>query len=356
MTVATGAVRELAHARGARQGPEHLTPEERARRERMRVTANGFTAFELSKDGSDRRRHPLGQALRARPRERQDAPDRHRQGGGDRSAPVARRKAGRLRAGRRRARRARSTAAASRAPSPAAAPRTGRTASPTSPRRRSSSAFAASGGRPTRRSILFEEADASALEHFTIADPGHPENAADRVALSARRARQRDPALRHHKLALERARRRGSTGTDAQMPYVATVAGAKGRRPRWSCSTASRRTRSCSSPIRATGKTREAMHEHDDAWVNAAVDVTRRCRGGSPTGARSLVERARRGRAARRSSRRTTPSNVKWLTPPGCRSATLLDLDAAKRGGHRRDDARRPPLRGRPRLARRGRR
>jgi len=51
MTVATGAVRELLTPEALDTGPEHLTPEERARRERMRVTSNGLTAFELSKDG-----------------------------------------------------------------------------------------------------------------------------------------------------------------------------------------------------------------------------------------------------------------------------------------------------------------
>lgn len=52
MTVATGAVRELLTPEALDREPEHLTAEERARRERMRVTSNGLTAFELSKDGN----------------------------------------------------------------------------------------------------------------------------------------------------------------------------------------------------------------------------------------------------------------------------------------------------------------
>lgn len=53
--VETGETRRLlapADVLGANAGPERVSPEERARRERQRVTAGGFTAFEISRDGS----------------------------------------------------------------------------------------------------------------------------------------------------------------------------------------------------------------------------------------------------------------------------------------------------------------
>ena len=51
--VATGKTRELLTPEMVLQGAEeHLTPEEKARRERQRVSVGGFTGFQLSEDGS----------------------------------------------------------------------------------------------------------------------------------------------------------------------------------------------------------------------------------------------------------------------------------------------------------------
>ncbi len=52
MNVATGDVRLLASPDALLGGPETLSPEERARRERMRVRTTGFTSLELSGDGT----------------------------------------------------------------------------------------------------------------------------------------------------------------------------------------------------------------------------------------------------------------------------------------------------------------
>jgi dipeptidyl-peptidase-4 len=50
--VATGKTRELLTPEQVLKGAEeHLTPEEKARRERMRVSVGGFTSFQLSEDG-----------------------------------------------------------------------------------------------------------------------------------------------------------------------------------------------------------------------------------------------------------------------------------------------------------------
>lgn len=50
--LATGETRELLAPESVIKGPETLSPEEKARRERLRISASGFTAFELSEDGS----------------------------------------------------------------------------------------------------------------------------------------------------------------------------------------------------------------------------------------------------------------------------------------------------------------
>jgi dipeptidyl-peptidase-4 len=52
MDVATGEVRLLASPDSLRAGPETLSPEERMRRERMRVRTTGFTSLELTHDGT----------------------------------------------------------------------------------------------------------------------------------------------------------------------------------------------------------------------------------------------------------------------------------------------------------------
>src|SRR5437660_5947100 len=50
--VATGKTRELLTPEAVLKGAEEkLTPEEKARRERQRVTVGGFTAYHLSPDG-----------------------------------------------------------------------------------------------------------------------------------------------------------------------------------------------------------------------------------------------------------------------------------------------------------------
>lgn len=53
LDVASGRVRELlSPAQLLKGGEEHLSPEEKARRERMRQSLRGFTTFELARDGS----------------------------------------------------------------------------------------------------------------------------------------------------------------------------------------------------------------------------------------------------------------------------------------------------------------
>ncbi len=51
LDVASGATKELLAPDAVAKGPETLSPEEKARRERLRITASGFTSFDLSDDG-----------------------------------------------------------------------------------------------------------------------------------------------------------------------------------------------------------------------------------------------------------------------------------------------------------------
>lgn len=49
--LATGTTRELLSPDAVSKGPETLSPAEKARRERLRISATGFTSFDLSEDG-----------------------------------------------------------------------------------------------------------------------------------------------------------------------------------------------------------------------------------------------------------------------------------------------------------------
>lgn len=62
MDAETGVVRDLAHGGPGTESGESVSAEEQARRERMRVTAGGFTSFEMTKDGT-RILAPLGDRL-----------------------------------------------------------------------------------------------------------------------------------------------------------------------------------------------------------------------------------------------------------------------------------------------------
>ncbi|HEY6459158.1 MAG TPA: DPP IV N-terminal domain-containing protein [Polyangiaceae bacterium] len=52
MDVDTGTTRELLTPESLLAGPESLSPEERVRRERMRITGTGFTSIDMSEDGA----------------------------------------------------------------------------------------------------------------------------------------------------------------------------------------------------------------------------------------------------------------------------------------------------------------
>ncbi len=70
--VASGKTKELLSPEMLlKGGDENLTPEEKARRERQRVSVGGFTDFHLDKDGKNILVMLARQALRLRPRDRE---------------------------------------------------------------------------------------------------------------------------------------------------------------------------------------------------------------------------------------------------------------------------------------------
>jgi dipeptidyl-peptidase 4 len=330
LDVATGAVRELLTPDALDKEPEHLTLEERARRERMRITAVGFTAYELSKDGKtvvvtlsgklyvlDRtsgKTHAIdiGKAAAVDPRLSPDgkllafvqSDDVH-------VVPV------------------------DGSAKPRALTRGG-----TEDKPHGLAEFAASEEllryrgywwSPDSKAILYEESDCTALPHFTIADPGQPENQADRVAYP--RTGTKNAVVR---LGIVSVAAPGATTwidwDRVKMEYVARVVWSDGAPP--SIVVLDRRQKNESMLIvdPKTGKTREAMREHDDAWVTvqsfvAAPNVPRWLPDGS--GFLWWSERDGDGRYALVSAR--DPSNVKWLTPKGVQAVSLLDVDDKKR-------------------------
>lgn len=259
MDVATGTVRETLTPEALDKEPEHLTLEERARRERMRVTSNGLTAFELSKDGKtvvvslsgklyalDRasgKTHPVdvGKGAAIDPRLSPDGKwiafvqddDVH-------VAPV------------------------DGSGKPTAVTRGG-----SADRTHGLAEFAAAEEllrdrgywwSPDSKSILYEDADVSRLDHLTIADPAHPQNPPDRVAY---------PLTGHENARLRfGVTRLGSNGATVwlawdheALPYVANVSWRDRAPPTVLALDRLQKNASVLVADPKTGKTREAMHE-----------------------------------------------------------------------------------------------
>jgi dipeptidyl-peptidase-4 len=329
MDVTTGAVRTILAPESLDQGPEHLTAEERARRERMRITANGFTAFALSKDGKTLV-VTLSGKLYAVERASGKAHvietgkgaviDPHLSPDGKLVAYVQDDDV--------------HVAAVDGRGKPRALTRGGKEDRP-----HGLADFAASEEldrfrgfwwSPDSQSILYEDSDASALEHFTIADPGHPDRPADRVPYP--RAGTVNAVLRFGIVSV--ASPGATTWIDwdrEKMPYVPAVQWAEGAPP---CLTVVDRLQKNEALLVVdpkTGKTREAMREHDDAWLNTEG---RGQFGWLKDGSAFLwwSERDGDGRVGLVSAKDAGPSaSAKWLTPPGTQVISILDLDAARR-------------------------
>jgi dipeptidyl-peptidase 4 len=329
MDVATGTTRLLLAPESLDQGPEHLTAEERARRERMRVTASGFTAFELSKDGKtlvvtlsgklyavDRasgRVHVIetGKGAVIDPRLSPDGKQVAYVQDDDVHV-VSVDGHGKARALTRGGKEDRPHGLADFAASEELERYRGFWWSPDS------------------QSILYEEWDGTALEHFTIADPGRPEKPAERVPYP--RAGTANAVLRFGVVGV--ATPGATTWVDwdrAKMPYVPAVLWDEGAPPCLVVLDRLQKNESLLVVDPKTGKTREAMREHDDAWLNTEGDgQVKWLRDGSAF--LWWSDRDGDARVGLVSAKDPGPTpNVKWLTPSGTQVTSILDVDSARR-------------------------
>jgi dipeptidyl-peptidase-4 len=332
MDVATGTLREVVTPESLDRGPEHLSAEERARRERMRITASGFTSFELSHDGAtvlvtlSGRLYAVDRASgasRAIDTGKGAVIDPHLSPDGqlvayvqDDDVHVAPVQAGR--AGQ---------------PRKAFAVTRGGTED----RPHGLADFAASEelGRfrgfwwsPDSRSILFEDSEAAALPHLVIADPGRPDAAASRVAYP--RAGTVNAILHFGIVAVAAPGKVTWVDWDrAAMPYVAGVSwGSWGEAAPPSLVALDRLQKNMALLVvdPRTGKTREAIREHDDAWVNA-LGPTRWL----PDGSAFFWRSERDGDDRLGLVPAHDAAAVRWLTPAGTQVSGLVDVDATRR-------------------------
>ena len=332
MDIATGAVREITTPQMLDSGPEHLTDEERARRERMRITARGFTAFALTSDGKTLLVTLSGKLYAV-----------DRAGGKGRVLETGRGAVidpelspdGKLVAyvlsddvfvtsvdggGK-----------------PRAITRGGTEDHP-----HGLADFAAAEEldrqrgfwwSPDSRSILYEDSDATQVERVTIADPSHPENPGTRVPYP--RAGKKNALLRFGFTSVVAPGHTTWVEWDREaMPYAASVSWHKGAPPTLIVLDRLQKNESLLVADPKTGKTREAMHDHDDAWVNAGGSGTRRgCSDARwlPDGSGFLWWSERDGDGRLGLVLANDPASVKWLTPSGTQVTALLDLDPARR-------------------------
>ncbi|MCI0672900.1 MAG: DPP IV N-terminal domain-containing protein, partial [Myxococcaceae bacterium] len=120
---------------------------------------------------------------------------------------------------------------------------------------------------PDSRSIAFTEADSSALETFTIADPLHPEQGAHEMKYP--RPGKANATVR---LAVVPASGRGEprwvTWDAKAFPYLATVVWAKGGPLTLLVQNREQTAEQLLAADVATGRARTLLTEKDDAWIN----------------------------------------------------------------------------------------
>jgi dipeptidyl-peptidase 4 len=328
--VASGQTREILTPEALETGPEHLTLEERARRERMRITAHGFTSFLLSQDGKtvavtlsgklyafDRasgKTHPIhiGKAAAITPKLSPDGKwlayvqndDLYVVTVDGKSKPLALTRGG------------------------------------TETKAHGLADFCASEEldrydgffwAPDSKSILYEEADTAMLERLAIVDPGHPENGADIIPYP--RAGHSNAVLRFGLVKL--ASPGATTWVDwdrEAWPYVANVNWSEQAPPTLVVLDRLQRNESVLLVDTANGKTREAIRETDEAWVNVDPSVAAWLPDGSGFVWMSERDGDRRyGLVSRASGAGHSSADVKWLTPRGMQAEAVADLDAVRR-------------------------
>jgi dipeptidyl-peptidase-4 len=126
---------------------------------------------------------------------------------------------------------------------------------------------------PDASRVLFEEADTSKVDLFTIADPAHPERPADRIPYP--RPGQRNADVR---LGIAPARGGATTWVDwdhARFPYVAAARWAKSAPPTVYVLDRLQKNGLLLAVDPETGKTRTLLEAHDDAWLNIDPQMPR---------------------------------------------------------------------------------
>ena len=323
LDVASGAAREILSPDALDKAPEHLTLEERARRERMRVTSSGFTSFELGRDGRtvvvvlsgklfalDRasgKAHAIEVGKGA-------AIDPHLSPDGKLVAFVQ-----------------------DDDVHVASLDGTGKahaiTRGGSDDKTHGLSDFAASEEldrvrgfwwSPDSKSILFEEADVAGVERLTIADPANPQNPPDRTAYP--RAGKANALVRVGVASLAGATK-WIDWDRAQFPYLVSADWSEHAPPTFVVMDRLQKNELVLLGDEKTGKTREALREHDEAWVNVEQSVPFWL----PDGSAFLWMSERDGDRRLGLVPAKDASQVKWLTPLGMQVEDVLDVDGAKR-------------------------
>ena len=242
---------------------ESLTKEERARRERMRITTSGFTSYEATKDGSDviavlsgRLFHwsrKTGKAIELKTGE--GAIDPHLSPDGERVAYV----------------RGQDVYAIALDGGKEERITTGGTEKKT----HGLAEFIAQEEldrergfwwSPDSKSILYEEADLAKVETYYISDPAHPERAPDANAYP--KAGTTNATLRFGIVSSHGGATKWIDFDNAKYAYVAQVTWQKNAPPTFYALDRPQRNGLLFTANPSTGKTTPLVEEHDDAWLN----------------------------------------------------------------------------------------
>ncbi|HEY8041382.1 MAG TPA: DPP IV N-terminal domain-containing protein [Polyangiaceae bacterium] len=322
MDVATGSVRELVSPAALLSGPETLSPEERVRRERMRVRATGLTSLELSTDGKRAMVTLSGRVFlvdraTGQPRELATgegaAIDPHLSPDGARVAYVRDDDLFVV---------------------PAAGGREVRlTRGGTERLTHGLAEFVAEEELDRHRGfwwspdgarLLYEEADTSKVDVLTIADAAHPEQPAQRIAYP--RPGRANADVRFGLVASSGGATTWVQWDRARFPYVAQASWPRGGPPVLYVLDRLQRTGQLLAVEPGSGKTTLLVEERDEAWLDVDPSVPRWLADG-----KGFVWSSERSGEWQLELRDATGKLVRELLPKGSGYVELSDVDEKKR-------------------------
>jgi dipeptidyl-peptidase-4 len=338
MDVRTGEVRLLASPEAVLKGPESLSPEERVRRERMRVRTTGFTSLELSHDGAHALVTLSGRLFvvdRATGKARElptgagAAIDPHFSPDGTRVAyvrdddvySIAIDSQGES-AGVLHARRPLAGGGEVRVTRGGGEHLTHGLAEFVAEEeldRTRGFWWAPDGGR-----LLYEEADTKDVDVLSIADPFRPEQPPQRIAYP--RPGHSNASLRFGIVPAAGGATTWVQWERARFPYVAQAAWPEGGPPLLFVLDRLQDVGQLLAVDVATGKTKVLVEEHDAAWVNVDPSVPRWLRDGS-----GFLWSSERGGDWQLELRDAAGAHVRDLLPPGWGYASVADVDEKAR-------------------------